>query len=127
LAEQERKTPQKMEILRKMRDHAQQLQAIASNGHLDVVDFGRVLDEGWHLKRELASTITTTQIDEWYERAIETGAIGGKICGAGGGGFLLFVVEPEKQASVRRALSELMEVPIEHEVHGSQIIVPAPS
>jgi D-glycero-alpha-D-manno-heptose-7-phosphate kinase len=127
LTEQKQNTPQKMDVLRKMRDHAQQLQAIVSNGHLDVADFGRVLDEGWRLKRELASTITNSQIDGWYETAIEAGAIGGKICGAGGGGFLLFVVEPDKQASVRRALSQLMEVPIEHEVHGSQIIVPAAS
>lgn len=125
LAEQKRNTAEKMATLGKMRDHAQQLQALVSNGQLDVVDFGRVLDEGWQLKRELASAITTTQIDGWYQRAIEAGAVGGKLCGAGGGGFLLFVVEPERQASVRSAMSDLMEVPIEHEVHGSQIIVPA--
>ncbi len=125
LAEQKRNTAEKMAALGKMRDHAQQLQALVSNGQLDVVDFGRVLDEGWQLKRELASTITTTQIDDWYQRAIEAGAVGGKLCGAGGGGFLLFVVEPERQASVRAAMSDLMEVPIRHEVHGSQIIVPA--
>ena len=125
LAEQQRNTDHKMELLRKMRDHAQELQTIASNGHLDVLDFGRVLDEGWHLKRELASTITTSQIDGWYERATDAGAVGGKLCGAGGGGFLLFVVEPAKRGAVRHALSELTEVPVEHEVHGSQIIVPA--
>jgi D-glycero-alpha-D-manno-heptose-7-phosphate kinase len=125
LAEQQRNTEQKIDLLRKMRDHAQQLQAIASNGYLDVLDFGRVLDEGWHLKRELASTITTSQIDGWYERATDAGAIGGKLCGAGGGGFLLFVVESVKRDEVRNALSDLVEVPIEHEVHGSQIIVPA--
>jgi D-glycero-alpha-D-manno-heptose-7-phosphate kinase len=125
LSEQQRNTGQKMDTLRKMRDHAQQLQALVSNGQLDVVDFGRVLDEGWSLKRDLATTISTNQIDRWYERAIEAGAVGGKLCGAGGGGFLLFVAEPDRHASVRQAMSDLMEVPIQHEVHGSQIIVPA--
>lgn len=125
LAEQRRNTGEKMAALRKMRDHAQELQNLVSDGHLDIVDFGRVLDEGWRLKRELASAITSPLIDGWYERAVEAGAIGGKLCGAGGGGFLLFVAEPERHGPVRSALSDLMEVPVEHEVHGSQIIVPA--
>jgi D-glycero-alpha-D-manno-heptose-7-phosphate kinase len=77
------------------------------------------------LKRDLASSITNPLIDGWYQRAIDAGAVGGKLCGAGGGGFLLFVVEPDSQHRVREALSDLMEVPIDHEVHGSQIIVPA--
>jgi D-glycero-alpha-D-manno-heptose-7-phosphate kinase len=125
LAEQQRNTGEKMAGLRKMRDHAQQLQALVSNGRLDVVDFGRVLDEGWQLKRDLASSITNPLIDGWYQRAIDAGAVGGKLCGAGGGGFLLFIVEADKQHRVREALSDLLEVPIEHEVHGSQVIVPA--
>ena len=125
LTEQRQNTPDKMDSLRKMRDHAQELQAIVSAGHVDIRDFGHVLDEGWRLKRALASTITTSQIDACYDRALEAGAIGGKLCGAGGGGFFVFVVEPGRQGSVRRALSDMIEVPIGHEVHGSQIIVPA--
>ena len=125
LVEQKRNTARVMDSLLKMRDHAQQLQTLVSNGQLDVVDFGRVLDESWRLKRQLASAITTGQIDDWHERALNAGAVGGKLCGAGGGGFLLIVAEPKTHDAIRAALSDLMEVPIEHEVHGSQIIVPA--
>jgi D-glycero-alpha-D-manno-heptose-7-phosphate kinase len=84
--------------------------------------FGRTLDDGWQLKRELASTITTTQIDHWYQAALEAGAVGGKLCGAGGGGFLLFIVPPQRHEAVRAKLSDLCEVPVEPEVHGSQIL-----
>jgi D-glycero-alpha-D-manno-heptose-7-phosphate kinase len=75
------------------------------------------------MKRELSSRISTGQIDEWYAIARDAGAEGGKICGAGGGGFLLLIVQPENQAGVRRALSGLMEMPIRPEVHGSRVIV----
>jgi D-glycero-alpha-D-manno-heptose-7-phosphate kinase len=107
-----------------MRDHAYALQALSSNGRLDLESFGRVLDESWQLKRMLASTITTGQIDRWYEVAVEAGAMGGKLCGAGGGGFLLFLVDPAHQKSVRQALRCLKEVPVSHEVHGSHLVLP---
>jgi D-glycero-alpha-D-manno-heptose-7-phosphate kinase len=101
LTEQRENTIDKMESLRKMRDQAIALHSILSNREVDILDFGRILDEGWRLKRELASTITTGHIDQWYERALDAGAIGGKICGAGGGGFLMFMVQPQKQDAVR--------------------------
>ena len=108
----------------RMRGHAHQLQSLLSDGQCDPADVGRVLDEGWQLKRQLASSITNTEIDTWYHRAMESGALGGKICGAGGGGFLLFVVRPEHHDRVRRSLSSLIEIPLRHEVHGSRVLLP---
>lgn len=122
LTEQKANTARKMGSLLTMREHAHKLQALLGNGHCDLRGFGRLLDEGWHLKRQLASTITNDQIDTWYQLACEAGALGGKLCGAGGGGFLLFVVPSEHQYAVRQALAGLQEVPIGPEVHGSQIL-----
>lgn len=124
LAEQKANTTIKMDSLLKMRNHAYDLQTISSNGHFDPEQFGRVLDQSWQLKRRLASTISTCQIDGWYETAMKAGATGGKLCGAGGGGFLLFMVRPDHQQSVRAALTGLTEVPVRHEVHGSHLVLP---
>ncbi|HWO42620.1 MAG TPA: GHMP kinase [Candidatus Eisenbacteria bacterium] len=124
LAEQKANTPVKLDTLRRMREHAVRLQALCSNGGFDPQRFGAIIDESWCLKRSLASKITNEQIDAWYRAAMEAGAEGGKLCGAGGGGFLLFVVRPEKQAAVRRALACLTEIPIALEVHGSQVCTP---
>lgn len=125
LAEQKANTSKKLKSLLKMRQHAHQLQRLMRSGHLDPVTLGRVLHESWQLKRQLASTITTDEIDTWYRRAMEAGAEGGKLCGAGGGGFLLFLVRRECQAAVRQALCELIEVPVRPEAHGSQILLPS--
>ena len=124
LAEQEANMLDKMESLRQLRDHAHELHELMANGHVDLPRFGQILHEGWEVKRGLASTISTNEIDNWYRRGIEAGAEGGKLCGAGGGGCLLFVVKPEHQDSVRRALHELSEVPLSYEVHGSRVLLP---
>jgi D-glycero-alpha-D-manno-heptose-7-phosphate kinase len=123
LTEQKQKTPQKLDTLVKMRGHAYQLQALLGNGQCDVDAFARVLDETWHLKRGLASTISNSQIDDWYRAAKEAGALGGKLCGAGGGGFILFVARQPQQQAVREALSDLKEIQVHPEVHGSQILL----
>ncbi len=123
LTEQKKNTAEKMESLIMMREQAKRLQKLLSNGHHDLTAFGVILDEGWRLKRQLASTITTGQIDCWYQKALQAGAIGGKLCGAGGGGFLLFIVPQERQGSVCAALSDLTAVPVGPEVHGSQILL----
>ena len=122
LTEQKANTASKMESLLKMREHAHRLQALLSNGYRDLQALGLVLDESWHLKRGLASTISTDQIDTWYRRARQAGATGGKLCGAGGGGFLLFVVPHACQEAVRQTLCGLREVPVGPEVHGSHIL-----
>lgn len=122
LTEQKANTGTKVAVLMQMRAQVYYLQKILGNGHADFQEFGQVLDQGWQLKRQLASAITSAQIDTWYHKAQEAGAIGGKLCGAGGGGFLLFVVPPDHQDRVRSALKELTEVPIGPEVHGSRML-----
>ena len=124
LTEQSKNIPAKMDYLKKIRDHAHQIQALAGAGNFEPVAFGKILHESWLLKRQLASSISSSVIDAHYEAALKAGAFGGKICGAGAGGFLLFVVEPEKQNAVRQALSKLLEVPIRYETHGSRVLLP---
>ncbi len=85
--------------------------------------FGLLIDESWHAKKTLANGVTTPEIDEMYSRGINAGAIGGKICGAGGGGFLLLYCEKEKQHQVRKALEEFKELPFKFEAEGSKIIL----
>lgn len=123
LSEQKAKTLQKMDSLVAMREQALELQRVVGNGHCDIEAFGAILDRGWQLKQGLANSISSNQINGWYQRAREAGAYGGKVCGAGGGGFLLFVVPSTQQNAVKEALPELTEVPIGPEVHGSQILL----
>lgn len=83
---------------------------------------GQLLHEGWEAKKKLSSRISNTFIDQVYAAAMQAGAYGGKLCGAGSGGFLAFLVPPEKQVSVRESLSGLKEVDFRFEDHGSSII-----
>lgn len=92
----------------------------------DLNDFGRLLDHTWQLKRGITAKVSTNYIDEIYGKALKAGAIGGKLLGAGGGGFLLCYVEQDKQQSVRTALSSFMEVPFEFEKGGTRISYYAP-
>lgn len=85
-------------------------------------EFGKLLDYTWKLKRQTSSAVTTDWIDRLYMKGIEAGALGGKLLGAGGGGFLVFYVQPEYQDSVRKALEELLYIPFEFENSGSRII-----
>lgn len=121
LMEQKSNTAGKMDYLIAMREYAQELRAIIRNG-FDLQAFGRVLDANWQLKRHLASSITNSRIDTWYQRAMNAGALGGKLCGAGGGGFLLFIVKLEHQGDVRQVLADLTEVRIGYEAQGSQLL-----
>lgn len=93
---------------------------LVSKGPLD--DFGRLLDWTWQLKRGITDKVSTSSIDTLYDQALNAGALGGKLLGAGGGGFLLFYVQPEYQRQVRQALSQLMYVPFRFEGRGSTII-----
>lgn len=88
----------------------------------DLNDFGRLLDHTWKLKRGITAQISTDSIDGLYQRAIQAGAIGGKLLGAGGGGFLLFYVEEDKHQLVKSALEGLLYVPFEFENAGTQVI-----
>ena len=88
----------------------------------DLNEFGRLLDYTWKLKRGISSRISTDSIDGLYAKGIEAGALGGKLLGAGGGGFLLFYVEPDKQEQVHKAMEELLYVPFEFENSGTRVI-----
>lgn len=88
----------------------------------DLREFGRLLDYTWKLKRGIASQVSTNSIDALYDKAMKAGAIGGKLLGAGGGGFLLFYVEPDMQEIVKNALNELLYVPFEFENSGTRVI-----
>ncbi len=91
-------------------------------GDEDICQFGKLLDESWKLKRSLTEYISTSQIDEIYEAAIGAGAIGGKLLGAGGGGFMLIFAKPEDQGRIKEKLKKLLLVPFRFENSGSQII-----
>ena len=85
------------------------------------------MNEGWRLKKELSERVTTSAIDEIYDAGMESGALGGKLLGAGGGGFLLLFVEPEKQPYVRERLESLTRVSFEVGSPGSRIVVYEPN
>lgn len=120
LGEQKENTPDNLDYLDRMVGLAKALRGdLVKN---DLSRFGETLHQGWNNKRKLASQITSSEIDDHYSRAIEAGAVGGKILGAGGGGFLLFYCEEEFQGQVRAALSDLIETPFCFEPQGSKII-----
>lgn len=125
LSEQRSNASRNLEVLRHMRNGAYQLRALCSRGQIDLTQLGQAFHQGWVMKRSLASKITTSDIDRHYACAIEAGAEGGRLCGAGGGGFLMFVVKPENRESVRQALSELALVSLGYEVHGSRVLYPS--
>ncbi len=122
LSEQRNNVEDTVHELEAMREQAMSLRDVVSNG-FDLHKFGALLDEGWQLKQKLASAITNEKITNWYIRAKEAGAIGGKLCGAGGGGFLLFVAEQDRHDAIRNALSDLTEVDIGYEPRGSRVLV----
>jgi D-glycero-alpha-D-manno-heptose-7-phosphate kinase len=108
-----------VEALQQMRDLAYTLRERLSDG--DAAYLGEALAANWQLKRSLVGGISDGQIDEWYERARSAGASGGKLLGAGAGGFLLFFAPPERHASVRAALHDLREVPMRFTATGTRI------
>lgn len=95
---------------------------ILTDSGRDLNDFGRLLDEAWRLKRRLAGGITTPQVEEIYKKAVRAGALGGKLLGAGGGGFILLYVKPPLQEKVRRELKDLLYVPFDFEDEGAKIV-----
>lgn len=121
LHEQSAVTGDKMEVLTRMRDLSRAALEVLREGRF-LSRFGELLHEGWLLKRSLVSGITSNEIDTYYEAARDAGAIGGKLLGAGGGGFLLFYVEKQNQSKVREALSTLQELPLRFEPQGSKVI-----
>ncbi|MBQ6852336.1 MAG: kinase [Oscillospiraceae bacterium] len=88
----------------------------------DLDDFGRLLDVTWQLKRGKSEVVSTNEIDALYQKGIKAGALGGKLLGAGGGGFLVFYVQPEYQKAVREAMSDLLYIPFRFEEGGTRVI-----
>lgn len=121
LKEQKANTSAKGEVLLKMKEQAATIRDILQKGRR-LVSIGDVLHEGWMLKRKLASNVSSEFIDSQYEAAMNAGALGGKILGAGGGGFLLLFVEPQNQIRVRQALPNLRPIDFDFEPQGSKII-----
>ncbi len=114
----EEKTAQLKEMLAMVDD----AEAVLEDKTRDLDDFGRLLDASWRLKRQTGGRVSTDEIDALYEKALAAGALGGKLLGAGGGGFLLFYVPKEKQPAVMETLSSLMHVPFAFENGGTRVI-----
>jgi len=121
LGEQKRNIHDRMAILREMKQMAYTARDELQAGNLEAL--GRLLHEGWQLKKQLASQISNGAIDEMYQTARRAGALGGKITGAGGGGFLLLYCRPERREAVRDALKPLQELPFQLERDGTKVIL----
>lgn len=113
---------EKKKQLREMYALVGEAESILEDKHSDIDDFGRLLDKTWRLKRQTGGAITTDSIDAIYEKGIEAGALGGKLLGAGGGGFLVFYVKPENKAAVMEAMKDFLYVPFRFEDSGTQVI-----
>ena len=121
LSEQKSNIAAKADVLREMTRQAQEVRGMLEAG--DVEGLGQLLHRGWEAKRKLAKGVSNNEMDEVYERAVKAGAFGGKISGAGGGGFFLLCVPSNKRQAVRHALSNLQEMPFRLERGGSRIVL----
>lgn len=117
----------KSKELEKMSEMVDQAIDLLQDEQAPIDAFGELLDRTWGYKRSLSNRITTPEIDNIYEKAKKAGAIGGKLLGAGGGGFMLLFVPPEKQANVRAIINDLIFVPFEFDDSGSRIMLYQPS
>lgn len=113
--------------LKRMREMVDEGIRILQDANCPIADFGKLLHASWELKRGLSTRVSTAEIDQIYATALEAGAIGGKILGAGGGGFLLLFVKPEKQQKVKDALPNLIHAPISFENSGSRVVLYEPN
>jgi D-glycero-alpha-D-manno-heptose-7-phosphate kinase len=124
--EQVRVTPQRKQELEAMLQLVDEGEAILTQPRRPLEDFGRLLHEGWQIKRSLTQRITNPSIDEIYEAGISAGALGGKLLGAGGGGFMLFYVPPERRQELRTRLQKLLCIPFSCATKGSHVAVYEP-
>lgn len=108
--------------LREMLSLVDDAEKVLTDKEKNLDDFGRLLDHTWKLKRQTGSAVSTNSIDELYAKGIAAGALGGKLLGAGGGGFLVFYVQPEHQDAVRLAMRDLLYIPFKFEDGGTRVI-----
>ncbi len=113
-------THSKEKELKEMHGMVDQASALLGRGDVDAV--GKLLHESWQLKRGLSHLVTTSRVDEIYDAGMRAGALGGKLLGAGGGGFILFYADPAAQPKIREALSDLIHVPFRFESKGSELV-----
>ena len=124
--EQVRMTPQRKQELATMLQLVGEAEAIVTSPTRSLFEFGRLLHEGWQIKRSLTQKITNANIDAIYDAGLSAGALGGKLLGAGGGGFMLFFVPPERRQAVRERLKKLLCVPFSFSNKGSHVVVYEP-
>ena len=113
--------------LNRMREMVDEGIAILTNPHVSIDEFGKLLDLSWKYKRSLSDRVSTPEIDQIYDQAMLNGAIGGKILGAGGGGFMLLFAKPEKHAAIREALKGLVHVSFNFDDSGSRVVLYQPN
>ncbi len=112
----------KIKQLQRMSALVDDAERILTDSNSDLDDFGRMLDDTWKIKRQTGSTVSNESIDALYDKGLKAGALGGKLLGAGGGGFLLFYVKPEDQPRVKEAMKDLLYIPFRFENSGSKVI-----
>ena len=112
--------------LLEMLDLVDDAEDVLTNKERNLDDFGLLLDHTWKLKRQTGSAVSTTNIDALYQKGIEAGALGGKLLGAGGGGFLVFYVQPEKREALKAAMHDLLYVPFHFENGGTRVLYYSP-
>jgi D-glycero-alpha-D-manno-heptose-7-phosphate kinase len=122
--EQIRNTIKKEQELKKLMSLTEEAVSVITNDSFDrIKEFGTLLNEAWKIKRSLSKLISNDQIDQIYAAAINAGATGGKILGAGGGGCILFFVPPHDQPKVKEVLKDLLYIPFRFDTMGSQIVL----
>jgi D-glycero-alpha-D-manno-heptose-7-phosphate kinase len=124
--EQLKATPNRQKELREMLQMVDEAEAIVTNPNRSLDEFGRLLHQGWQIKRSLTQRISNPSIDEIYDAGLSAGALGGKLLGAGGGGFMLFYVPPERKQAVRTRLKNLLCIPFAFSSRGSDVAVYEP-
>jgi len=124
--EQLKMTPHKKKELETMLQLVDQAEAIVTDPNRPIAEFGKLMHETWQIKRSLTQKISNSNIDEIYQAGLDAGALGGKLLGAGGGGFMLFFVPPEKRQALRARLQRLLCVPFGFSSRGSHVVVYEP-
>jgi D-glycero-alpha-D-manno-heptose-7-phosphate kinase len=124
--EQVKATPQKKRELETMQQMVSEAEDIVTNRSRSLDEFGRLMHEGWTIKRSLTQKISNNNIDQIYEAGLSAGALGGKLLGAGGGGFMLFFVPPERREALRVRLKKLLCVPFSFNDRGSHVVMYEP-
>ena len=113
---------EKKMMLKKMYELVNEAEVILTDNTRELDEFGYLLDETWQLKRKTGGAVSNNSIDGLYAKGIEAGALGGKLLGAGGGGFIIFYVQPDKQEAVHQAMSDLLHIPFKFENEGTRVI-----